>query len=103
MKNKITLKRNGMNTSVDIQEIKALDVRIEAERFYVSLEDGREVGVPYEWYWRLANASEAQLKEWRFISGGYGIHWEELDEDISILGILMGKKNPTPPSPTRTQ
>ena len=87
-----------MNTSVDSQDIRAIDVRIESERFYVVLEDGREIGVPYKWYWRLSNATLAELKVWRFIGGGYGIHWEELDEDISIAGILKGKKNPTPPS-----
>lgn len=87
-----------MNTSVDIYEIRATAVRIEEEMFYVKLEDGREIGVPYTWYWRLAEASPAQRQNWRFISGGYGIHWEELDEDISIAGIIKGNKNPTPPN-----
>lgn len=87
-----------MNTSVDIKDIRATDVRIEPEMFYVLLEDGREVGVPYTWFWRLAQASPKQRQKWRFISGGYGIHWEEVDEDISIAGILKGNQNPTPPS-----
>lgn len=87
-----------MNTSVDIKDIRATDVRIEPEMFYVLLEDGREVGVPYTWFWRLAQASPKQRQQWRFISGGYGIHWEEVDEDISIAGILKGNRNPTPPS-----
>lgn len=96
-----------MNTLADITEIRATGVRIEEEMFYVKLEDGREIGVPYTWYWRLAGASGEALKNWRFISGGYGIHWEELDEDISVAGILKGKQDPTPPSqradPTHAQ
>ncbi|MCB0629948.1 MAG: DUF2442 domain-containing protein [Saprospiraceae bacterium] len=87
-----------MNSSVELQNIKATSVRIEKEMFYVLLEDGREVGVPYHWFWRLAEATDEQRKHWRFISGGYGIHWEEkeIDEDISIAGILKGNKNPNP-------
>ena len=62
--------------------------------FHVLLEDGRELGVPYTWFWRLADATPAQRKRWRFISGGYGIHWEEIDEDISIEGLLLGRRGP---------
>ena len=98
MKNKVTLKRNGMNTLADIDNIRAVDVRIEEDMFYVKLEDGRDIGVPYDWYWRLAGATAEQRRNWRFISGGYGIHWEEIDEDISVVGIIMGRKNPTPPA-----
>lgn len=83
-----------MNTSVDIQNIKAVDVRIENKKFYILLEDGRELGVTYNWFWRLEKATPEQLRNWRFIAGGYGIHWEDLDEDISIAGILKGNKSP---------
>ncbi len=86
-----------MNTLVNISEAKAVNVRIEAQMFYIQLEDGRELGVPYGWFWRLEQASESQRKNWRFIAGGAGIHWEEIDEDISIKGVLLGQKNPTPP------
>ncbi len=75
-----------------------MNVRIEPQRFYVHLEDGREIGVPYDWYWRLAQATLEQLKNWRFIGGGFGIHWEDIDEDISIAGILKGNKDPNPPN-----
>lgn len=86
-----------MNSSVELQDIKATDVRMEKDMFYVLLEDGRELGVPYQWFWRLAQATIDQRQNWRFISGGYGIHWEDIDEDISIAGILKGNKNPNPP------
>ena len=76
----------------------ATDVRIEAERFYAVLQDGREIGVPYGWFWRLEKATEEQRKNWRFIGEGAGIHWEDIDEDISIKGILKGKpENPAKP------
>jgi len=87
-----------MNTLAEIDNIRATDVRIEKDLFYVKLEDGRDVGVPYDWYWRLAGASDEQRQNWRFISGGHGIHWEEIDEDISVAGILLGRKNQTPPA-----
>ena len=85
-----------MNSLVEIQIPLAVDVRIEDELFYVVLEDAREIGVPYIWYWRLAQATEADRRNWRFISGGAGIHWENIDEDISVAGILKGNKNPNP-------
>lgn len=87
-----------MNSLVEIQIPLAVDVRIEEELFYVHLEDGREIGVPYDWYWRLAQATDAERQNWRFISDGVGIHWEDIDEDISIAGILKGNKNANPPT-----
>lgn len=90
-----------MNTLVDVKVPIAINVRMEEDMFYVILEDGREIGVPYNWYWRLANATNEQRQSWRFISGGVGIHWEEIDEDISIAGILKGNKNMTPPGKKR--
>lgn len=91
-----------MNFLVDINEARATGIKIEADKFYVQLEDGREIGVPYNWYWRLNQATDAQRRNWRFISDGYGIQWESIDEDISIAGILKGKKNPHPPQSKAT-
>lgn len=54
----------------------------------VSLEDGREISVPLEWFRSLRDASRQQLENWRFIGKGEGIHWEDLDEDISVKGLL---------------
>lgn len=88
---------NGMSTLAEIKPVKAKHIRLEQSLFYVELEDGREIGVPYSWFWRLAGATREQLSKWRLIGQGAGIHWEELDEDISVMGLLQGKKNPTPP------
>ena len=88
-----------MNTSENTTDnIVAVDLRIEAERFYVLLSDGREIGVPYSWFWRLDQATTEQRQNWRFSGKGIGIHWEEVDEDISVKGILAGKpQNPSQP------
>lgn len=75
----------------------AINIHIEEEKFYIFLEDGREIGVPYNWFWRLDQASVEERNNWRFIGNGTGIHWEDIDEDISILGILNGNKNAVPP------
>ena len=82
-----------MPSSSEYKPIKATQVRIAAERFYVLLEDGRELGIPYDWYWRLTEATPAQLNNWRLIAGGQGISWEDLDEDLSVLGLLEGRRS----------
>jgi hypothetical protein len=81
-----------MSSLADYKTIKATNVRIEADRFFVMLEDGRELGIPYDWYWRLAEATPEQLNNWRLIAGGQGISWEDLDEDLSVMGLLEGRK-----------
>ena len=58
------------------------------DMLYVLLLDGREIGVPLLWFPRLRKASKEQLKNWRFIGNGVGIHWEGIDEDISISALL---------------
>ena len=50
--------------------------------------DGREINVPLTWFPKLSNATTEQLNNWHFIGRGLGIHWEDLDEDISIEGLL---------------
>ena len=74
--------------SLEIKQIKCSAVRIEADRFYVLLDDGREIGVPYIWFPRLAKATQVQRLNWRIIGKGVGLHWEDIDEDISILALL---------------
>lgn len=68
--------------------IKIKEVFFKEERIFFSLEDGREIGVPLKWYPRLANASKEELLNYSISPGGYGVHWEELDEDLSAYGIL---------------
>jgi hypothetical protein len=55
---------------------------------HVRLLDGREISVPFEWFPKLRDASIEQKKRWRLIGRGIGIHWDELDEDISVAALL---------------
>lgn len=66
----------------------ATDVVFSKSKMTIILEDGRELSVPLEWFPKLRNANIGQLKKWRFIGNGEGIHWEELDEDISVERLL---------------
>ena len=59
------------------------------DMLHVRLVDGREVGVPVSWFPRLENASLSERKNWRLIGDGIGIHWEDLDEDLSIQALLV--------------
>jgi hypothetical protein len=70
------------------ENVLATKVWFTKDMLYVLLQDGREIGVPLLWFPRLRKASEEQLKEWRFIGNGIGIHWESIDEDISIPALL---------------
>lgn len=66
----------------------AIDVMFSDSKMTVILEDGRELSVPLEWFPKLRDASEKELGNWRFIGNGEGIHWPDLDEDISVEGLL---------------
>jgi hypothetical protein len=66
----------------------ANDISFEENKMIVFFEDGRELSIPLEWFPRLREASASQLNKWRFIGNGEGIHWSELDEDISIENLL---------------
>ena len=60
------------------------------DMLYVLLLDGREIGVPLLWFPKLRRDNERQLKNWRLIGKGIGIHWEDLDEDLSVSALLIG-------------
>lgn len=66
------------------------------ETISVDLMDGRTITVPLVWYPRLLNATHEQRENWKVSGGGYGIHWEAMDEDLSTEGMLRGAPAPTP-------
>jgi len=68
----------------------AQEVRVSKDALKVVLEDGREISVPLAWYPRLRDATPAQRANSRLIGRGEGVHWPEIDEDISVLGLLAG-------------
>ena len=76
---------------IDVQLAKAQNVIVTEDTLSVDLVDGRTVSVPLGWYPRLLYASEEELNNWRLIGRGEGIHWSDLDEDISIESIVFGK------------
>ena len=65
-------------------------VSFDAERLIVDLMDGRTIAVPLAWYPRLLAATAKQRAEWEVAGGGYGIHWPQIDEDLSVEGLLRG-------------
>jgi len=70
------------------------DVRFSEDALSVDLYDGRTITVPLAWYPRLLNGSKKQLSNWRTCGGGYGIHWPDLNEDLSTEGLLRGAPAP---------
>ena len=66
----------------------AQDVKIENELLTVYLVDGRIISIPIAYYSRLLNATSEQRNNWRLIGNGQGIHWEDIDEDLSVEGLL---------------
>lgn len=66
----------------------AADVRFEGGMLRVRLSDSREVAAPVEWFPRLRDATDEERSNWRLIGRGVGIHWDDLDEDISVEGLL---------------
>ncbi len=81
-----------MPTLVPSSEAVAVDASCSNDALTVVLDDGRTVSVPLMWFPRLLNATGKQRKDWEFIGGGVGIHWEEIDEDISIASLLNPEK-----------
>ena len=81
-----------MPTLVDSSEATAVDVTCSDDALTVVLDDGRTVSVPLVWFPRLLNATPKQRRQWEFIGGGIGIHWEEIDEDISVASLLNPEK-----------
>jgi hypothetical protein len=69
----------------------AVQVSVTDEALTVALADGRTISVPLAWYPRLAYGTPEERGRWRFIARGEGIHWPELDEDISVASLLAGK------------
>ena len=81
-----------MSTSaIEMEVAFAEDVTVSDDTLCVDLSDGRTISVPLAWYPRLMRATPTERKRWRLIGRGLGIHWEDLDEDISVEGLLAGK------------
>ena len=75
-------------------DVRAMNVVLDDARVVVDLMDGRTIAVPLAWYPRLANATPEQRNHWQLAGGGYGIHWPDIDEDLSTEGLLRGARAP---------
>lgn len=78
-------------SAVKIEVPRAEGVTVTENTLTVGLSDGRSISVPLAWFPRLLHASPAERKNWRLIGKGQGIHWLDIDEDISVEGLLAGK------------
>lgn len=66
----------------------AVDVSLSANSLHVALSDGREISAPLAWFPRLRDATPGQQAHWELIGRGHGVHWPEIDEDVSVRGLL---------------
>ena len=81
--------------STSLYEVRAVKVWFDDDNIWLGLEDGRQVSAPLAFYPRLLNATQEQRENYEFIGPGIGIHWEDLDEDLSVEGIVLGRKDRT--------
>ena len=84
-------------------EALAAEVTFDTNNMWVVLTDGRQIGVPLAYYPRLANATDAQRKTYVISGGGVGLHWDALDEDISVPALLAGRVDRTTRTSTTTK
>ena len=81
-----------MNISAhDFPALRATSVSVSADTLTVELADGRTLSVPLAWYPRLLHSSPERRQHWRLIGAGTGIHWPDIEEDISIEGLVLGQ------------
>jgi Protein of unknown function (DUF2442) len=80
-----------MSILVSAENKKVKNVTFTDDSLSVALVDGRIITVPIVWYPRLLQATHGQRSNWQISGGGFGIHWPEIDEDLSVEGILLGK------------
>ena len=80
-----------MSTLLEMREAVAQNVTVTEDTLVVELADGRTISVPLAWYPRLLHGTPQERAVWRLIGQGQGIHWPEIDEDISVENILLGK------------
>lgn len=84
-------------SSPSLSRPRAVAVAVDASRLMVTLQDGREISVPLAWFDWLANATEGQRRDLRIIEGGAGIWWEQLEDAISVPGLLGHPEQPAQP------
>ena len=92
-----TQQKRGMNTVASVNSDPRIQkVRVTKDQIIADLADGRVISVPLAWSWRLSEATPVQRAKFRLIGTGQGVHWPDVDEDISVEGLLYGTPAPRP-------
>ena len=81
------------SSMIEVQVADAVDVHVGVDRLVVELEDGRAISLPLSWYPRLLHGKPEERNNYRLIGGGSGIHWPDLDEDLSVEDLLAGHRS----------
>ncbi|MCC6492210.1 MAG: DUF2442 domain-containing protein [Pirellulales bacterium] len=82
-----------MSTSITERDVFAESVQFSNDSMTIRLDDGRALSVPLAWYPRLLHGGDAERSNYELIGDGEGIHWPDLDEDVSIEGLLAGRRS----------
>ncbi|MDH4084052.1 MAG: DUF2442 domain-containing protein [Nitrospira sp.] len=85
-----------MSTAANIVEPRVMSMAVTDDEIIAHLVDGRTISVPLVWSWRLADATPKQRQHWEILGDGQGIRWPDIDEDISVEGMLRGASAPRP-------
>ncbi len=85
-----------MSTAANIVEPRVMSMAVTDDEIIAHLVDGRTISVPLVWSWRLAEATPEQRQHWEILGDGQGIRWSDIDEDISVEGMLHGTPAPRP-------
>ncbi len=80
-----------------LEEVRAVNFSVTDDTLTVDLDDSRTISVPIGWYPHLAHGNATERDNWRLVGKGTGIHWPDLDEDIGVEGLLLGKKSSESP------
>ena len=91
--NRISLHKYGMTTLVIERDVFAMEVSFSEDAMRIALDDGRTISVPLAWYPRLLSGTPDERENFELTGDGEGIHWPDLDEDISVEGVLAGRRS----------
>jgi len=86
--------KDGMSIAAQMQEARIKDLSVSEDTITAQLVDGRTISVPLAWSWRLSEATPEQRANWEIIGDGDGVRWPDIDEDISVEGMLYGSPAP---------
>ena len=85
-----------MSTAVKLQEVRIRDIKVTEDTITAQFVDGRVISLPLAWSWRLSEATPKQRLNYRIMGDGDGVHWPDIDEDISAEGMIYGIPAPRP-------